>query len=187
MDTLNHFFSRAFEPVEKHVQLPPGINTKPETILEVLHNHNLLVQNLFPSFAIKFIKYAPATTIFVLEISTESFHFQKKVTFSSFNDGVFVLEKLKLSRTSYQTCWTVTKTTTTAPEQYFLRETFTASGDDISNIFYRFSDGYHRNTQYLVDFLGQIATGKASMSDFKRVQVTSSEQQCVNAAKLKSD
>lgn len=68
-----------------------------------------------------------------------------------------------------------------------MRETFTASGDDISNIFYRFSDGYHRNTQYLVDFLGQIATGKASMSDFKRVQVTSSEQQCVNAAKLKSD
>ena len=187
MDTLNHFFSRAFEPVEKHVQLPPGINTKPETILEILHNHNLLVLNLWPSFSIKPINYAPATTIFVLEKPTESITTRKKVTVSSFNDGVFVLEELELSKASYQTCWTVTKTTTTAPEQYFLRETFTASGDDISNIFYRFSDGYHRNTQYLVDFLGQIATGKASMSDFKRVQVTSSEQQCVNAAKLKSD
>ena len=186
MDTLCHFFSRLFEPVEKHVQLPPGINTKPEIILEILHNHNFLVQNLFPSFAIKYIKYAPATTIFVLEKSTESITIRKKVAFSSFDDGVFVLQELEVAEASYRTSWTVTKTTTT-PEQYFLRETFTASGDEISNIFYRFGDGYHRSTQYLVHFLGQIATGKASMSDVKRVQVNSSERKCVDTAKLKSD
>lgn len=124
----------------------------------------------------------------MLEKSVESVHIQKKVTFSSFNDGVFVLEELKLSKgeASHRICWKVTKATTT-PEQYFLRETFTASRDEISNIFYRFSDEYHHHTQTLVHFLGQIATGNAFSGDVKRIQVTSSEQQCVDASKLKSD
>lgn len=169
----------------KHVELPPAINKKPETILQILHNHHLLVQNLCPGFIIKSIKYSPYTTTFALKELTKIVPSQIKITFTSFDDGISFVKTLG-SGVTIEIRWMVTKTTTT-PEQYFLRETFTASGDEISNIFYRFGDGYHRSTQYLVHFLGQIATGKASMSDVKRVQVNSSERKCVGAAKLKSD
>lgn len=83
------------------------------------------------------------------------------------DDGVIVLEQLGSSRVRYWIRWTVTKNKnkikikTTTPEEYFLTETFTAHRDELSNIANRLFDGYDRNTEHLVDFLGQIARQSA--------------------------
>ena len=81
------------------------------------------------------------------------------------DDGVIVLEQLGSSRVRYWIRWTVTKRKkkkkTTTPEEYFLTETFTAHRDELSNIASRHIDGYDRNTEHLVDFLGQIARQSA--------------------------
>lgn len=125
METLcDHFFPGWGE---KHVELPPAINTKPEAILGVLHNHHLLVQNICPGFTIKSIEYAPYTTIFVLEGLTDLiFPFQIKVTFTSLNDGISLMKRLG-SGVTIEIRWTMTKTTTT-PEQYALRKNLHSLG-----------------------------------------------------------
>lgn len=98
MDTFNHFFPSVFEWDQKHVQLPTGLNTKPDTILKILHNHRLLVQKiLWPQFKIKsrkFIRYAPHTTVFILEQNTVIGYPQRRVTCTSLDDGVSCLEEV---------------------------------------------------------------------------------------------
>lgn len=126
MDTCKRFFSRIFDPVEKHVPLAPELSKKPETILKVLHNHNLLVRNMWPRHrsTIKSISYnAPVQTVFALEPPVEASHIEKKVTFTSLDGGISVLEELRLGSTTvgYHIHWTVTKTTTTQ-DRYYLRE-----------------------------------------------------------------
>lgn len=189
MDTCKRFFSKIFDAVEKHVGLPPDINTKPETILQILHNHHLLVQNMWPNFTIKSInRNTPATTIFALEKPTKLGLAQEAVTFTSFEDGVSVLEEVGPT-TRYRTHWTVTKTTTTT-DQYSLRETF-ATSDEFLELLYRLKDDcHHLNTKWLVHLFNQIATGKVCISDVSEGEVrplASSQQRCVDTAKLKND
>lgn len=189
MDTCKRFFSKIFDPVEKHVGLLPDINTKPETILQILHNHHLLVQNMWPNFTIKSInRNTPATTIFALEKPTKLGLAQEAVTFTSFEDGVSVLEEVGPT-TRYRTHWTVTKTTTTT-DQYSLRETF-ATSDEFLELLYRLKDDcHHLNTKWLVHLFNQIATGKVCISDVSEGEVrplASSQQRCVYTAKLKND
>ena len=99
MDTFDHFFPSVFEWDQKHVQLPPGLNAKPDTILNILHNYRLLVQRiLWPQFTIKsrkLIRYAPLTTVFILGQNTAIRHPQRTVTCTSLDDGVSCLEELR--------------------------------------------------------------------------------------------
>lgn len=211
MDIFNHFFPSIFEWDQKHAQLPPGLNTKPDTILKILHNHHLLVQEiLWPQFTIKAIesiKSAPPTTVFILEKNTGIFRPQRSVTCISFDDGVSCMEEIL--DVAYRIHWTVTPTTTTynhvgddigpcsavkrqtppaaTPGQCFLTETVTTAGIRLAKLLDRLDDCYDPKTTRLVHFLSQIASGEVSMSDVSegKILLATTAQQCLDAAKLK--
>ena len=185
METLcDHFFPGWGE---KQVELPPAINTKPETILGILHNHHLLVQNLCPGLTIKSIEHAPYTTTFILRDCTRIIPTQIEVIFTSLNDGISLVKSLR-SGVSIEIRWTVTKTTTT-PEQYALRKTCTVSGDQLSNILFRLDDRYDCRMKRFLRFLGRrkVFMGDARLSEGKVLLTSSEQQRRVDAAKLKKD
>ena len=213
MDTFNHFFPSVFEWEPKHVQLPPGLNTEPDTILEILHNHRLLVQKiLWPQFTIKAtesIESAPPTTVFKLEKNTGIFRPQRRVTCISFDDGVSCMEEIL--DIAYRIRWTVTPTTTTydhvgddigprsavkrrtppaaTPGQCFLTESVTTAGIRLAKLLDGLDDCYDPRTTRLVHFLGQVASGEVSMSDVSegKILLATAAQQCLDAAKSKKD
>ncbi|OJJ81881.1 uncharacterized protein ASPGLDRAFT_59890 [Aspergillus glaucus CBS 516.65] len=182
---FNHFFPATFERARKHIQLPAGIDTNRDIILNILHNHHLLVQNIWPSFTIKSISSAPDTTVFALE-KPVFIAYIKKATFTSFDGGVTTLEELGSSGIKAPAqSWRPVRPAT-APGHYSLEESLTVSGDRLLSFLSRFDDGdgYDRNTERLLEFLARIAARKVSMSD---VSEENSEQQYFDAAKLKND
>lgn len=212
MDTFNHFFPSVFEWDQKHVQLPTGFNTKPDTILKILHNHRLLVQKiLWPQFTIKsrkFIRYAPLTTVFILEQNTAIGRPQRRVTCTSLDDGVSCLEEVL--DIEYRIRWMVTPTTTTynkvgddmgprpavkrrtlpaATGQCFLTESVKTAGIRLAKLVDGLDDDYDPKTNRLMHFLGQIASGEVSMTDVSegRILLATKAHQCLEAAKLKKD
>lgn len=198
MDACKRFFSRLCFPVEKHVPLPPELSEKPETILKILHDHNLLVPNIWrpPHCTIKSIGYnAPAQTVFAFEQPLEASDYVKNVTLTRLDGGVSVLEEQQLGSitTGYQIHWTVTKAAKTS-EQYCLKETFVCEGHELLDpldFYYRFQDDYHpEHTKRLVHLLSQVATGEVSISDMSEREVRpldSSQQERVDTSKSKDD
>lgn len=215
MDTFNRFFPSVVERGQKQVQLPPGLNTEPEIILKILHNHRLLVQKiLWPSWTVtsmKSINFAPHTTAATLERDTKFFRHKKEVTFTSLDDGVSFLEDLPNVR--FRIRWTVTTVTPTydqvgysirpctvvkrptpstkPPRQFSFTETRTISGDRDMVFIESFGDCYDPNTERLMYFLDQAVKTRISLDDvsegrFRLVQASGGRNR-LNATKLKND
>ena len=209
MDIVNHLFPDVFEWKEKHVHFPPHISITPDTILEILHNHRLLVQRIlwphFPILSSKYIKHEPLTTVFVIEQSLMFSRGQRKLTFTSLDDGVSCLEELLGDQ--YHIRWKVTPVTATydqggddighpavkerAPPatKCFLTESLTTTGIRIAKLADRFEKNYDPRTMRLIYFLAEIVGGRVSMSDVSegRIQLATTAHRRLVAAKLKND
>lgn len=83
----NPFFKR----VSKDLPLPPSINKDEQAILNILHNHHLLVRISWPEFEIRSAKSTANRTRFVLRLRSV-FRVVRRVEITNTNDGVCIWE-----------------------------------------------------------------------------------------------
>lgn len=88
------------------MQLPTTLNTNRSAILRILHDHDLLVWMIWPDCLIKLINssLSLAVTTFTFQQSDGVVCIAKKVTLTSFDDGVSALEESVASGTKYLVC-----------------------------------------------------------------------------------
>ncbi|OGM49015.1 hypothetical protein ABOM_003125 [Aspergillus bombycis] len=169
---MSSFFYTNVDRGAKHYPIPHG-PTSDKTV-EILHNHRLLAEQIWPSEAVKLIdSNATVTTVGV-----ESPTLKLRATFTSLDNGV-LLQEAAVMGFGVQVQWTVvdsgghsTCSSVQVPEEClystaFLEENVRVSCLKVVDRFLNFADDFNPKTKCPIEFLERVANGEISMEDLK--------------------
>ncbi|KAE8155339.1 hypothetical protein BDV25DRAFT_135088 [Aspergillus avenaceus] len=174
-------FKTTRERSARYHPLPHGLDSN--RALEVLHNHRLLSQHIWPSSRSRILDSNPTRTTVFVELSGLSL----QATFTSTEDGVFVQEEDKLT-VGIMVQWRLkpdpnhSSSTQPVQSQVVLEEVLSLSCFRPLGRFLKFVDNFNIKTKALIGLLERVANGDISMED-----APSAHSMCLVSGKEKSE
>ncbi|KAE8137316.1 hypothetical protein BDV38DRAFT_283154 [Aspergillus pseudotamarii] len=169
---MSSYFYTNVDRGAKHYQIPHSLSL--DQTIEILHNHRLLAEQIWPSMTVKVIYGNVAATTVAVKSATLEF----KATFTNLDNGVSLQEKVVMGF-GVQVQWTVVDRYSHGVSSAvrfrgegmhsgaLLEENVRASCLRVVDRFLKFADDFNPKTKFVIEVLEKVARGEISMDDIE--------------------